>query len=323
MEEMMKQNPMAQEDLEYEEGVEEAAEHGRDSDTEMAHVTRGDVIIPRDIVMENPEFLVRLKKIMKDKGVDYRTHMVGSGMESRNPDTGAPEFAMFNGMSGMYGGDGPQSGGMGGMTGMGDRIMGAATQYSGMDQGFNMGQKLLGGANSSGGKWAGGLYDSFKQVGNPLNAFKSPSAFGKNLLNLGTMGLGGKLLGGGGPSAGQQALQMAAMKNFQDMQQRQKIGRSANKIIGQGAGAASGTDLQGLSPLQQRAYLATQETQGTGLSPEQRKYFGALEAKNVGKSGLKNRITPVEGTALRYSNVNPDRGNQTALMSAISGAYMR
>ncbi len=65
---------------------------GRNGDAMVAHVTPGDVVIPRDVVLDNPEFLTKFKKAMADQGGDYRTHIVGSGHESVNPDTGAPEF---------------------------------------------------------------------------------------------------------------------------------------------------------------------------------------------------------------------------------------
>lgn len=65
---------------------------GRGADTMVAHVTPGDYVIPKDIITQHPDFLVKLKKVMGDQGADYRTHMVGSGFENVNPNTGAPEF---------------------------------------------------------------------------------------------------------------------------------------------------------------------------------------------------------------------------------------
>lgn len=68
------------------------AAQGRKGDAMMAHVTPGDYVIPKDILVQHPEFLVKLKKVMEDEDEDYRTHMVGSGFENVNPETGAPEF---------------------------------------------------------------------------------------------------------------------------------------------------------------------------------------------------------------------------------------
>lgn len=74
------------------EDAQNAAQYGRGGDIMMGHLTPGDVVIPRDVVMENPEFLVKLKKAMADMGGDYKTHVVGSGYENINPETGVPEF---------------------------------------------------------------------------------------------------------------------------------------------------------------------------------------------------------------------------------------
>lgn len=65
---------------------------GRKGDSVVGHLSKGDVVIPREAVMQNPEFLTKLKKVMADSNSDYRTHIVGSGYENKNPHTGAPEF---------------------------------------------------------------------------------------------------------------------------------------------------------------------------------------------------------------------------------------
>jgi hypothetical protein len=70
----------------------EMAAQGRKGDAMMAHVTPGDYVIPKDILVQHPDFLVKLKKVMGDENEDYRTHMVGSGFENINPETGAAEF---------------------------------------------------------------------------------------------------------------------------------------------------------------------------------------------------------------------------------------
>ena len=72
--------------------IDAMASTGRKGDTMMAHVTPGDYVIPKDILVQHPDFLVKLKKVMSDENEDYRSHMVGSGFENINPETGSPEF---------------------------------------------------------------------------------------------------------------------------------------------------------------------------------------------------------------------------------------
>lgn len=69
---------------------------GRKGDSMIAHLTPGDVVLPRDIVLQNPEFLTKFKKAMQDNQSDYRTHIAGSGYENHNPETGAPEFGWLS-----------------------------------------------------------------------------------------------------------------------------------------------------------------------------------------------------------------------------------
>jgi len=71
------------------------ARSGRGSDTAVAHVTPGDIVVPRDVWVENPTILNMVKKGFDKYGDDYATHMVGSGVENINPETGLPEFGFF------------------------------------------------------------------------------------------------------------------------------------------------------------------------------------------------------------------------------------
>lgn len=74
---------------------------GRYGDDMVGHLSHGDVVIPRAIVLEHPEFLTKFKKVMEDNQADYRTHVAGSGYENKNPQTGASEF-FFSGVSSFF-----------------------------------------------------------------------------------------------------------------------------------------------------------------------------------------------------------------------------
>lgn len=70
---------------------------GRGGDSMVGHLTHGDVVIPRNVILDNPEFLTKFKKAMQDIGEDYRGHIAGSGYERINPETGAAEFWSLGG----------------------------------------------------------------------------------------------------------------------------------------------------------------------------------------------------------------------------------
>lgn len=75
-----------------------AASRGRMDDTGLAHVTQGDLVVPRDIVLSDPAILDRVRQRFAEEGGDYRTHWVGSGYESINPETGMPEHGFLGGL---------------------------------------------------------------------------------------------------------------------------------------------------------------------------------------------------------------------------------
>jgi hypothetical protein len=74
---------------------------GRYGDDMVGHLSHGDVVIPRAIVLEHPEFLTKFKKAMEDNDADYRSHVAGSGYENKNPHTGASEF-FFSGFKSFF-----------------------------------------------------------------------------------------------------------------------------------------------------------------------------------------------------------------------------
>lgn len=80
---------------------------GRGGDNLVGHLSHGDVVIPREIVLQNPEFLTKFKKAMQDNNQDYRGHIAGSGYENKNPHTGASEF-FFSGLKNFFSNPGKQ-----------------------------------------------------------------------------------------------------------------------------------------------------------------------------------------------------------------------
>jgi len=71
--------------------AENLARQGRGEDTEIAHVARGELVIPE--VLQVPEVLKALRRATSDAGVSLDRLRVGGAHNSINPSTGMPEFA--------------------------------------------------------------------------------------------------------------------------------------------------------------------------------------------------------------------------------------
>lgn len=66
--------------------------YGRNGDTEMAHLTPGETVVPRQVLQQNPQVARGLGRAFQDAGADPRRYVVGSGQNSVNPMTGKREF---------------------------------------------------------------------------------------------------------------------------------------------------------------------------------------------------------------------------------------
>jgi hypothetical protein len=64
---------------------------GRGEDRQIAHVTRGEAIVPRQL--QTPEVLTALRNAARAEGVNLASLFVGDPANSINPQTGRPEFA--------------------------------------------------------------------------------------------------------------------------------------------------------------------------------------------------------------------------------------
>jgi len=63
---------------------------GRDGDTQIAHVTPGEIVIPERL--QTPELLAALRAAAKAQGIDPERLLIGSPRNSVNPNTGQAEF---------------------------------------------------------------------------------------------------------------------------------------------------------------------------------------------------------------------------------------
>jgi len=69
------------------------AGYGRYGDDTVAHVEKGELIVPRALIENNPELKESIFSHLKELGVeDPERYVVGTSKNSINPDTGLPEF---------------------------------------------------------------------------------------------------------------------------------------------------------------------------------------------------------------------------------------
>ena len=65
---------------------------GRYGDTRMAHVAPGEMVVPRQVMQNNPQLAQGIASAISSEGIDPRRYMVGTSQNSINPNTGQPEF---------------------------------------------------------------------------------------------------------------------------------------------------------------------------------------------------------------------------------------
>lgn len=72
--------------------AEKLAEYGRNGDIYIVHAAEGETVVPMEVLEANPKVKELLFGQMRDMGLDPQEFVVGSELNSINPDTGMPEF---------------------------------------------------------------------------------------------------------------------------------------------------------------------------------------------------------------------------------------
>ena len=72
--------------------MENMAAMGRNGDTQLAHVAPGEMMVPRQVLDNNPGLNSGINAAIMDMGGDPNRYMVGNQDNSINPMTGQPEF---------------------------------------------------------------------------------------------------------------------------------------------------------------------------------------------------------------------------------------
>lgn len=77
-------------------GIESLKNKGRFGDTELAHLTKGEVVLPVNFVDKYPTVKNALEKALKKEDTLLNELIVGDSSNSINPETGLPEFFLKN-----------------------------------------------------------------------------------------------------------------------------------------------------------------------------------------------------------------------------------
>jgi hypothetical protein len=73
---------------------------GRGRDSEVAHVTRGEIVVPLEL--QSDGVLAALRQAAEPYGVPLDMLRVGTALNHINPETGAPEFGVIDWISGLF-----------------------------------------------------------------------------------------------------------------------------------------------------------------------------------------------------------------------------
>jgi len=68
------------------------AQMGRFGDTSMAHVSPGEMVVPKEILNRRPNLQRGIMGAIAQEGMDPRRYTVGASQNSINPMTGQPEY---------------------------------------------------------------------------------------------------------------------------------------------------------------------------------------------------------------------------------------
>lgn len=254
---------------------------GRGGDDVMAHLSHGDVVIPRDIVLQNPEFLTKFKKAMEDNQADYRGHVVGSGYENHNPETGAPEY-FFNGLKSFF-----QKAMQNPIATLGSIALAPMTG----------GLSLATGAGYIANQPRKGSGDLAPSAPAAAPAYAPP------------------------PMAIASTPTLTAPNQTPiDQPFAPKRGAEPTKPFDLFSREVGGQQFSTLDPTQQRSYLATQGTQGGGIGDEDKNYYlGLLKRNLIDESGqlanMNNSLLPIERNYLSRLGLPTD--NTTDFFQAL------
>ncbi len=312
------------------------AKQGRRGDTMVAHVTKGETIVPKPVLDKNPDLVMHIAHAIRNAGANPDHYTVGKDM-SINPDTGHPEFGFFNSLFKnkifrtvapiVLGAINPALGAAaGGIMGAsnGGGIMGGLTGAAG---GYFGGSALSGGISglstaplSGIGPVGQGGISGFLS-GASGGASNAASALG------GALGIGGSTMGGA--SKFLQAASLASSIGSPKTSQPSAAGPgtaapAAYKPVMPGAMnmPSSLNQMSAYSPEQMRSALATQGING-GLGKDEQSYYTNLLQRSLIGPGNKvntsnpNFLMPIESQYFSQRGLNTS--DPTQFLSGLNG----
>lgn len=164
---------------------------GRGNDTELGHLAKGEVVVPTQVLVENPVLREAIIKALSKEHLTIDQYTVGRAANSINPETGLPEFG-FKGIGGFA--RSITGGGGGGILKMALPIAGAMllpmlpAALGAASGGFwntagGLGQALLTGAGAAGGSLLSGSSGKgalMSGLGSGLGYYAAGQLFGGN-----------------------------------------------------------------------------------------------------------------------------------------------
>lgn len=300
--------------------IADMARKGRATDTMMAHVTPGDVVVPRDVWMSNPTILKMVQKEFDQFGDDYRTHMVGSGSERINPETGQPEFFIkairkafqpknllrTAATAAGFALGGPVGAAAG--AGLGTKLTGGSLQESLL----SAGGAYLGGTYAPSGDIAGNL--TTNSITRPAGEALARSSIGNLVGNVPLASLaaqyGATTLAGTPIATGE----VGGYESFAPAVERLDTSRPDNMEL-----PGSLSNLSGLSDIQRTSQIATQGVEGQGSSKEGQDYFyNQIRRRLTDENSTADEVIPIEQNYLQRMGVAYQPGNVKSILEGIA-----
>jgi len=76
----------------HQQAAEMLADFGRNGDTYLVHAAEGETVLPLEVLESNPRLKNMIYTQMEEMGLEPERYVVGSELNSLNPETGQPEF---------------------------------------------------------------------------------------------------------------------------------------------------------------------------------------------------------------------------------------